>query len=446
MAKLKFYRKSEAPASPVQGAIWFNTTDKTIQLYTGTTWEKYAGNLKDATLSGSTLTIIKHDGSTIALNFSDMASATTMGKIITAAGLNSDGTHKTNATNYGGNTLGEEIKNIDAATKAVSDLVGTKSVADQLTTTLETLNVTDTAVSNKYVASVNETNGKISVFRESLPVTGVARNDTVLKLSQGLVSSTITMSYVKNDKKIYLYGIDQTTPISEIDTTDFVADSFLNDVELDDSDNLQFTWKMADGTTKTDTVNISKYIDTYTAGNGLSLVGKSFSVDTTKIATKTSVDNLNTIVSENHAELVSLAGATVNTKAIGTIDAEGNVSGNAITLAGSDIVITGYEKGTTSDLTATDTINVALGKLEARVDAAAAGGVQSLNGQTGDIIIGTGRTNGTIALSKSGGLSLEDIQVKGLKSAAYTESSEYATSAQGAKADTAIQNITSDTS
>ena len=46
---LKFYRKSTAPSSPVAGAIWFNTTDKTIQIYTGTEWEKYAGNLKDAT-------------------------------------------------------------------------------------------------------------------------------------------------------------------------------------------------------------------------------------------------------------------------------------------------------------------------------------------------------------------------------------------------------------
>lgn len=414
-----------------------------------------------------------------------MASAATMGKIITAAGLNSDGTHKANATNYGGSTLGEEIKNIDAATKAVSDLVGTTSVESQITsatsvllgkstdaatfntiygakryaheaadaaktnantytdTEIQKLNVTDTAVANQYVSSVSETDGKIAVSRVALPVTGVKSDDKVLQLTNGEVSSTITMSYVKNDKKIYLYGIDSTTPISEIDVTDFVADSFLDDVELDSSDNLQFTWKMADGSTKTDTVNIAKYIDTYTAGNGLSLSGKEFSVDTTKIATKTSVDNLNTTVSENHAELVSLAGATVNTKAIGTVDADGKVSGNAITLAGSDIAITGYTKGTATDLTTTDTINTALGKLEARVDAAAAGGVLTLNSHSGDVQILTGTKEGTIVVGGGAGVAPSVVEVAGLKSAAYTESSAYATADQGAKADTAIQEITS---
>lgn len=37
MAQLKFYRKAAAPASPVEGTIWFNTTDKTIQIYAGNT-------------------------------------------------------------------------------------------------------------------------------------------------------------------------------------------------------------------------------------------------------------------------------------------------------------------------------------------------------------------------------------------------------------------------
>jgi len=35
---------------------------------------------------------------------------------------------------------------------------------------------------------------------------------------------------------------------------------------------------MADGSTKTDTVNIAKYIDTYTAGNGIDITDKKVSV------------------------------------------------------------------------------------------------------------------------------------------------------------------------
>lgn len=61
----------------------------------------------------------------------------------------------------------------------------------------------------------------------------------------------------------------------------------------------------------------------------------------------------------------------------------------------------------------------------------------SINGftisNTGIVTIGTGGANGTI---KANG---QDITVKGLGSAAYTSSSDYATSAQGGKADTAVQ-------
>lgn len=47
----------------------------------------------------------------------------------------------------------------------------------------------------------------------------------------------------------------------------------------------------------------------------------------------------------------------------------------------------------------------------------------------------TGSANGTISVKG------DDVAVKGLKSAAYTESSEYATAAQGAKADSAVQSV-----
>lgn len=50
--------------------------------------------------------------------------------------------------------------------------------------------------------------------------------------------------------------------------------------------------------------------------------------------------------------------------------------------------------------------------------------------------ITTGSANGTIAVKGT------DVAVKGLGSAAYTEATAYATSAQGAKADSAVQKIT----
>lgn len=66
------------------------------------------------------------------------------------------------------------------------------------------------------------------------------------------------------------------------------------------------------------------------------------------------------------------------------------------------------------------------------------------NSRLNDIAIVGGTNNGTIKVTKNvNGTSstTDNISVTGLKSAAYTESSAYATSEQGEKADTAIQSI-----
>lgn len=57
----------------------------------------------------------------------------------------------------------------------------------------------------------------------------------------------------------------------------------------------------------------------------------------------------------------------------------------------------------------------------------------TITGKKVNVTVATGATNGTIAVNGA------DVAVKGLGSAAYTASSAYATSAQGAKADTALQ-------
>ena len=71
--------------------------------------------------------------------------------------------------------------------------------------------------------------------------------------------------------------------------------------------------------------------------------------------------------------------------------------------------------------------------------------ITSLEGsRMNDVYITGGTNNGTIKVTKNvNGTSstTDNISVTGLKSAAYTESSAYATSEQGEKADTAIQSI-----
>ena len=86
------------------------------------------------------------------------------------------------------------------------------------------------------------------------------------------------------------------------------------------------------------------------------------------------------------------------------------------------------------------TVDEALEDLYTKVSQAAASGVQSFGGQTGAITVDTANTtNGQVKFS----MSSKQLKgtVNGLKSAAYTESSAYATSAQGTKADTAIQIV-----
>ena len=76
--------------------------------------------------------------------------------------------------------------------------------------------------------------------------------------------------------------------------------------------------------------------------------------------------------------------------------------------------------------------------MDSRITSVAASGVQSFGGQTGAITVDTANTtNGQVKFS----MSSKQLKgtVNGLKSAAYTESSAYATSAQGTKADSALQ-------
>ena len=74
--QIKFYKGQNAPAAPAAGMIWFSTADRTIRVYTGTEWEKYAG-LVDATWNGTdkTLVITNAAGTTTTLDLSDCASA-----------------------------------------------------------------------------------------------------------------------------------------------------------------------------------------------------------------------------------------------------------------------------------------------------------------------------------------------------------------------------------
>lgn len=80
---LKFYRGA-APQSPAAGMIWFDKANSTIKVYTGTAWEEYAGKVVDASWNADAkkLIINKHNGTALEVDFSDMASAAGLAKEI----------------------------------------------------------------------------------------------------------------------------------------------------------------------------------------------------------------------------------------------------------------------------------------------------------------------------------------------------------------------------
>lgn len=86
------------------------------------------------------------------------------------------------------------------------------------------------------------------------------------------------------------------TIVAEKDATAFIKDGMLKDVSFEAATNdLVFTWNTDAGDVK-DRVNIANFVDTYTAdeSTGLKLTDHEFSIDTSIIATKASVDSLAT--------------------------------------------------------------------------------------------------------------------------------------------------------
>ena len=69
--QIKFYKGASAPTTLTAGMIWFNTKNRTIQVYTGSAWEIYTG-LVDATYANNQLTITKAVGEPLVLDFNSM--------------------------------------------------------------------------------------------------------------------------------------------------------------------------------------------------------------------------------------------------------------------------------------------------------------------------------------------------------------------------------------
>lgn len=97
---------------------------------------------------------------------------------------------------------------------------------------------------------------------------------------------TIGLNYNSGTKKITLTGINEEV-IAEIDATDFIKDGMVQSVELS-GNNLVITFN-TDAGAEPISVDLSKFLDVYTAGNGITISGKSIAAkvdpDTEKFLT-----------------------------------------------------------------------------------------------------------------------------------------------------------------
>lgn len=131
--KLRFFRNTGIPENPNKGDIVFNPQTKRIGVYNGAELEQYGSNIEDATFSGGILTIKKKavynsanstwENPTIVLDFSDVASASDVTKVV--GGLkeivDNQGTAITALQNTVGNASSGLVKDVKDLKTTVGD-------------------------------------------------------------------------------------------------------------------------------------------------------------------------------------------------------------------------------------------------------------------------------------------------------------------------------------
>lgn len=225
---------------------------------------------------------------------------------------------------------------------------------------------------------LSQENGlKAQIDLSAFGVKGVATGEKVISVSEGLLSSTLSLKYDSVAKKINLYGKaeDETNLISSIDATDFIKDGMLKSAELkvfaEKIDEIHpagtyivLTWN-DDAQSGPMYINVTSLIDVYTAkaNGGLVLEDHAFSVDTTKIATKESVDKLNA----THAKVGGEGADKENFKTVAAevkAGIEGIAEASVASAEGGDVKVTVTTKAGSVSAVAVDA-SVLAGKVSA---------------------------------------------------------------------------------
>lgn len=469
---LSFQKIATVPTSGlVVGRIYFETSTGMIKVATSATaFDKFGDGVKSASWdeSAKTLKIINESGKEISLNLSDVASAsavtTNLAKKLNI-GVSSDaaGTQsyyglkkditaaQTAATNAAKSYTDTEIGKIPAAIVYKGDgTTVTQSGTSTVTFAVGEIpqsKVTSLTTDLAAKATTTALNAVKATAEAAAPQATTYTKEEVDNRVASAVGSVYKMKGSVND----VAALTALTGVVIGDVYNVVAAGTLNGEAFEAGSN--FVAIKAGAGTQTGmwdklggTIDLSAYATKTAVTSEINTkIGTLDKADTAVTGQVVSaVSETDGIITVSRRALVVADIPTLATSKISGLDTALNgkvpttrtvnskpLSANVV-LAGADILVGG--DGTYGE----DDLQTAIKAMDSRITSAAASGVQSFGGQTGAITVDTANTtNGQVKFS----MSSKQLKgtVNGLKSAAYTESSAYATSAQGTKADSALQ-------